>query len=64
MYAIPSYYDDNSRWEEVLNFKENEGFLQSYVSWKYRLTKDVTMVSGLHYSNFLMNNADARNNFV
>ncbi len=61
------YYDmddegwdsDDQRWERNLLFKENEGFVQTYASWKYRLNQDLTMVSGLHYSNFLMNNADA-----
>ncbi|WP_066630349.1 TonB-dependent receptor [Labilibacter marinus] len=50
---------EDERWERLLNFKENEGFVQSYASWKYRLNTELTMVTGLHYSNFLLNNADA-----
>ncbi len=54
------YWDEeDNRYENTLDFNENEGFVQGYISWKYRLNPQITMVSGLHYSNFLMNNADA-----
>ncbi len=51
--------EDDERWENNLDFKENEGLAQAYTSWKYRLNPQVTMVSGLHYTHFLMNDANA-----
>lgn len=35
------------------------GMVQSFVSWKYRVNNDLTFVSGLHYTNFLLNNNSA-----
>ncbi len=41
----------------MLDSKGRAGLFQAYVNWKYRLTDDVTMVSGLHYMHFLLNNS-------
>lgn len=35
------------------------GLLQAYVNWKYRITEDLTFISGLHYMQFLLNNSNS-----
>lgn len=40
-----------------LDEKGNASLLNAYVSWKYRITRNLQMVSGVHYQQFLMNNA-------
>ncbi len=35
------------------------GLIQAYANWKYRITKDLTLVSGLHYMHFLLNNSNS-----
>jgi len=35
------------------------GMLQSFVSWKYRLSNDLTIVSGIHSTNFFLNSSSA-----
>lgn len=42
-----------------LNNKGNATLLNAFVSWKYRITRNLSMVSGLHYQHFLMNDAFA-----
>ncbi|HYG02818.1 MAG TPA: TonB-dependent receptor [Chryseosolibacter sp.] len=39
-----------------LQEKGSSATLQGYASWKYRLTEDLTMVGGLHYLRFTLNN--------
>lgn len=40
-----------------LKAKGNASLINAFVSWKYRITKTLSMVSGLHYQQFLLNNA-------
>ena len=40
----------------LVSFNENIVTLRNYISWKHRLTKEVTIVSGLHNMNVLTNN--------
>jgi hypothetical protein len=49
---------DFDRDELVNELSENgtSSTLQAYASWKYRLTEDFTMVGGLHYLQFALNN--------
>ena len=49
---------DFDRDELVNELTENgsSSTLQTYASWKYRLTEDFTMVGGLHYFQFALNN--------
>lgn len=54
-----NYYDKEEKWINFIDLTENAGLFQSYASWKYRITNDITMVSGLHYTNFLLNNSQA-----
>ncbi len=48
-----------NRWDRLvreLDTDGNAGLVQSYVSWKHRINEDLTLVSGVHYTNFLLNN--------
>jgi hypothetical protein len=51
------YYDEqqNRKLEEI-NLKKDAGLIQGFFSWKYRINSSFSMVSGLHYINFLLNN--------
>ena len=40
-----------------LNSKGYAGLIQAYLNWKYRITQDLTFVSGAHYMNFTYNNS-------
>ena len=35
------------------------GLIQGYVNWKYRIQEDLTLVTGLHYMHFLLNNSNS-----
>jgi len=35
------------------------GLIQAYANWKYRISEDLTLVSGLHYMHFLLNNSNS-----
>jgi hypothetical protein len=41
--------------ETYINDKGNGGIIQGYSSWKYRIKENVTLVSGLHYTQLLFN---------
>ncbi|UCH13011.1 MAG: TonB-dependent receptor, partial [Bacteroidales bacterium] len=48
-----------NRWDRLvreLDTDGNAGLIQSYASWKHRVNDDLTLVSGVHYTNFLLNN--------
>lgn len=57
-YDIFSEYDleGDGNYTPELNSEGRAGLLQGFVNWKYRLNDDVTLISGLHYLHFLMNN--------
>lgn len=42
-----------------LDTKGRAGLIQGYVNWKYRIQEDLTLVSGLHYMHFLLNNSNS-----
>lgn len=42
-----------------LNSKGTADQLQGFVSWKYRMGEDWTLVSGMHYNHFLLNNTSS-----
>ncbi|MGB0431713.1 MAG: TonB-dependent receptor, partial [Bacteroidia bacterium] len=58
------YYDlfseywryDKKTWENDFKDKGNAGFAEAFASWKFRPNPLLTLVSGLHYSQFLLNN--------
>ncbi len=53
-----NYYDtDEEAWKNSILLNKDAGLLQSYITWKYRITPELTMVSGLHYTQFMLNDA-------
>ncbi len=53
---ISKYHDyDLDMLYTGLDSKGNTGLLQAFTTWKYRINKDVTLVSGLHYTQLLLN---------
>ena len=42
--------------ETYINDKGSGGIIQGYSSWKYRIKENVTLVSGLHYTQLIFNN--------
>lgn len=42
-----------------VNTKGRAGLIQGYANWKYRINEDLTLVSGLHYIHFLLNNSNS-----
>lgn len=35
------------------------GLIQAYANWKYRIQEDLTLVTGIHYMHFLLNNSNS-----
>lgn len=61
-YALLNYNNNQSRFQEdgttrfaVVDFKENISTVRNFVSWKHRLTEDITIVSGVQNMNVLLN---------
>ncbi|MEP0365676.1 MAG: TonB-dependent receptor [Cyclobacteriaceae bacterium] len=61
-FAMFGYDYEQSRFDEtpadrqtLVDFDENISTLRNFVSWKYRLTEDLTVVSGVHNMNVLYN---------
>lgn len=57
---LASWSDDDDENDVVktrLDENGNATLLNAFVSWKYRITQNLTMVSGMHYQHFLLNNA-------
>jgi hypothetical protein len=59
-YFYEDDYDDEdgvmTRW---LNSEGSADLMQSFISWKHRLSNDFTLISGAHYTHFLLNNTTA-----
>ncbi len=47
---------DEDTFRAHLNQDGTASMLNAFVSWKYRVADNVTLVNGLHYQHFLMNN--------
>jgi hypothetical protein len=43
----------------LIDEEANAGLMRGFASWKYRINEDLTLVSGLHYTHFLLNNANS-----
>ena len=41
---------------QMIDFDESIGMLRNYVSWKHRINNELTLVTGLHNTNVLLNN--------
>ncbi len=48
--------DDASERFNLIDFRENISTLRNFISWKYRVNENITIVSGLHNMNVLLNN--------
>jgi len=62
-YTLFDYDNNQSRLEDdlssrttLVSFNESISTLRNFISWKYRLNEDITIVSGLHNMNVLFNN--------
>ena len=62
-YTLFDYVYRQSEWQQqnssrftLIDFDEQVGTLRNFVSWRYRLSEAVTVVSGLHNMNVLYNN--------
>ncbi len=61
-YALLDYENNQSRFQEdgttrfsMVDFQENISTIRNFVSWKHRLTEDITIVSGVQNMNVLLN---------
>jgi len=50
------YNFDTRQRDSVFNNKGNTYVFQSYIEWKYRMSNTVTLITGLHYLQFFLNN--------
>lgn len=48
-------FDTATTMTNVIDFNKNVSTLRNFISWKYRLTNKVTIVTGFHNMNVLMN---------
>jgi hypothetical protein len=54
---LQDFYDyQEDMLDNVTDFEEHAGMLSNFVSWKYRINEQITMVSGLHNMNVMLNN--------
>lgn len=51
------YDNEDGNMTRWLNSSGNADMLQSFVSWKHRFTNTTTMVTGVHYTHFFLNNS-------
>ena len=56
-YDLYEYYfdEDLNRWVHGINMDRNADIYQGYISWKYRMTDELTFVSGFHGIYFSLN---------
>jgi hypothetical protein len=55
-YTMHSDIDtDNTVPVDMVNASGNTSMIQGYGTWKHRITKDLSMVSGLHYTQLFLN---------
>lgn len=61
MYDMADDYfsEEDAVWKNGILLNKEAGLVQGHIGWKYRITSDITLVSGLHYTQFLLNNAAA-----
>lgn len=63
-HSVYEFYELEDEYEtgtltRIMDASGSAGMLQSFVSWKYRVNNDLTFVSGVHYTNFLLNNSSS-----
>lgn len=61
VYKFFEWEDENETGNLVrtMDASGSAGMVQSFVSWKYRASNDLTFVSGVHHTSFLLNNNSA-----
>jgi len=42
-----------------LNTDGQTGLIQAYANWKFRIQEDLTLITGIHYMHFLLNNSNS-----
>lgn len=47
------------KFTRVMEASGDAGMLQSFVSWKYKLSNQLSVVSGVHYTQLLLNNSNS-----
>ena len=55
-YNQSQFQDEEANRFTLMDFKENVGTLRNFISWKHRVNEDITLVSGIHNMNVLLNN--------
>ena len=55
-YEQSQFMEDETSRLPLIDFKENVSTIRNFVSWKYRINEDFTLVSGFHNMNVLYNN--------
>ena len=55
-YKLSSIQDSSSTMFSMANFNEKIATLNNFISWKYRLNENITIVAGFHNMNVLYNN--------
>lgn len=53
---VEEVFVDGGPFVRYSNFSGKASFVQSFLSWKYRATNDLTFVTGVHHLHFLLNN--------
>ncbi|MEI6697211.1 MAG: TonB-dependent receptor [Bacteroidota bacterium] len=55
-YKLSSMQDSSATMFSMANFNEKIATLNNFISWKYRLNENITIVAGFHNMNVLYNN--------
>lgn len=50
------YDDEDGILKRFTDSKGKADVIQSFISWKFRITNDLTLISGAHFTQFLLNN--------
>ena len=50
------FQDSTASWFTGIDFKEDIGTVRNFISWKHRLSEDITIISGFHNMNVVYNN--------
>lgn len=53
------FWDENNAYQTVLDKSGNTSMNRAFVNWKYKMSKDLTVTSGLHYTYFGLNGSQA-----
>jgi hypothetical protein len=56
-FDVREVMNDQGTVEQLADFREGIGMLRNFISWKHRLSTNLSVVSGLHNMNVLFNNS-------